>query len=1324
MTKHHPPNSPAALLVQTTNERPPHKRRGLARICGWLGRAVAGILALIVLVGLVLVLFAYGPSGAPTLARVTTGLVNGFETGIEIEVGSIALQWPLKLDVRDVRLRDKTGEWLKIPQLLLDVQPTSLLPTQKMRWNVRVTKALVRQATWSRLPVLAPELANPAPQNPQPLILLPQWLSIEADSILLEDARIGAAALALTPAEPYISAFYKVQMSLSGSASALAARTEIHAEIRPLADTTTIGSSAVTRLLVKADWKDNTLSLNTHVEDSALLAPYLPQPTLPPAPSTAAPAPSPPLEPLPAPPATAPTPESPLASRFIDIQGDITVHIPVLPPMASLPMHVRWALKNTSPALPTTTFSGDVRIDDAALAWEKVEIHYPSMGEENPTKGTSTDVVTLNSLRSEGSFSLQHGPTARLDLHLQDVASLAHFGLPMPLANGPLSATVNITAPATVSMDIQSPSLALPQGILQGLALKIQATSPSVSSPVTTWAVPDTLNGTLGFSIKSCMGFGPLNLSTSWGLENISTKLGVRIAALQADMLGVKLRGNVAYAGTFTDTAIDLTVTDTSAMATLFNVPLKGAPLTFTAKVVPNGNENAIKGQLNFKAGSYDTFEWQSGEGSLLVDRLKASVSLSILGKLSARVRCSYTFAEKILRIDDVELGESTRKLGAKLVEPTTIGFAHGVNIGAARISLQPAGTVYIKGKLEAQMLDFESILTNIPLSIASAFTATPIPQGNLSARMHLKGSPSSPTGGAQIRVNNMPLANTVGGPQASLVVDANLSRTGTQGKNSHAVQIKSHWEGLESLKDFTATAQIPLFFAPTPTLLMDGPLRANLAWQGDIAPLWRLVPLPGRTLSGKADVQVQVTGSLHKPVLTGQAFVGQGRFVDTIDGILLDDITLETRYTLQNQATLRLQATDGRGGSINLDGILSTPKITNSNSTGASPLENTVLAVRGNINKLRPLRRDDVAIQLSGTVDITGSVTAPLVAANICVDQGVVQLLDGFGGGSVKSLHVEERKASTLAAATATTKTNNASTLNTSKNSPRAKRIAKNQGTAAAAATTVSPTAVTPLSQVARCDIRVTAPGRVYIRGKGLDSEWKATLRLTGPLADPKIVGNVTPIRGTLDLLGHQFTLASSDIAFTGSFPPNPVLDINLEYKSADITALIGFSGSAKHPKMRLSSQPVRPNDEIIAQILFGKNINSLSRFEALQAANTARQLVELGPSSLDLMSSTRDMLGLEVLRFGSSTASRQSRAPRDASMQGTSSANPDDQGPTLEAGKQILDNVYVGVEQGTGNKADTVVRVEVELLPNLSLEGRTSNETTGVGVNWKRDY
>lgn len=1418
MTKHSPPPPPAA----PARPQPGKKAKSMARILIWTGRALAGVVALILMLGLGLMLFAYSPSGGPALARLTSGLINGLNTGIELKVGSIRLQWPLRLMAQDVHLTDYEGEWLNAPLVEVSLKPASLLPSQGA-WQLQAQTALVRQAVWSRLPVFAPEPegAEPAPlQEPTPLTLMPDWLSVVADSILLEDVRIGAAALGLSPQEPYIPAFSSVQMALQGHISALRAQAEIHAEIRPVPapakaptepDSTAspenppvnpaatpantpsspaheslpTGPPAVTRLLLKAEWKDNTLTLNNRIEDTALLAPHLPEPSLPiilrgtmpkdqastdqantrqTGSDTAGP------QTLPL--TSGPT-ESPLPPAHLAILGDITMHLPVIPPVAAQPMRINWALNSSSPGLPNTLFSGDLRIDDAGLSWENVSILYPPpKSTSNAEKPEDAASSTQNSLRSEGSFHFRQGPTAQLDLHLHDVGTLSHFGLRMPeAASGPLNASLQIT-PAALNLDIQSPSLVLAQGALQGLNLKIQAKpvapkaeapkvkkpkaeqaqnapqsegqetkqpkaatitaetmQPAVPSHSPAWELPTNFNGTLELKVQSCMGFGPLNLSTSWGLENILSTFGARLADLQADMLGVKLRGGLAYSdSTFTDAALDLAVTDTSALAKLLNIPLKGCPLTFKARIAPETKEKTIKGLLHFGAGSYDSFEWLSGEGDVQVDSTKASLSLSVKGKLSARVRCSYNFKEQLLRIDNVEMGDTKRKLGAKLLDPTEIRFANGISIGETNISLRPSGMVHIKGTLESQKLNLEATIADLPLAMGKAFITSPIPQGLLSARVGLKGSPSAPAGDILVRVDNMQLASTVDGPKASLVVDGTLKRATVQGGGSHSLHLQSHWEGLESLKDFKATAQIPLHFSPTPTLLMNGPLRAELFWQGDIAPLWRLVPLPGRSMSGKAEVQAQVTGSLHKPVLTGQAFVGQGRFVDSVDGLLLDGISLEARYDAQKQSLLRLQATDGRGGSLNLDGSLS----------AHGTMDSATLALHGIINKLRPLRRDDVAVQLSGTVDITGPLTAPLVAAKLCVDQGLLQLLDGFGGASIKSLPIEERKAIAGLSKKAQDSAQQTATAPSKEKSPKretkkGKTTSSAQSAQAALSGPSGPSGASDLGQppsplapalVPRCDIHITAPGRLYIRGKGLDSEWKANLRLSGPLADPQIVGNVTPIRGNLELLGHQFTLASGDIAFTGSLPPNPALDVSLQYKSADITALIVFSGSAKQPKMRLSSQPVLPNDEIIAQILFGKNINSLSRFEALQAANTARQLVDLGPSSLDIMSTTRDLLGLEVLRLGSATANRQTHAPRDASMQGTSSANPDEQAPTIEAGKYILDNVYVGFEQGTDAKTGTIVRVEVELMPNLSLEGRTSNESTGVGINWKRDY
>ena len=67
--------------------------------------------------------------------------------------------------------------------------------------------------------------------------------------------------------------------------------------------------------------------------------------------------------------------------------------------------------------------------------------------------------------------------------------------------------------------------------------------------------------------------------------------------------------------------------------------------------------------------------------------------------------------------------------------------------------------------------------------------------------------------------------------------------------------------------------------------------------------------------------------------------------------------------------------------------------------------------------------------------------------------------------------------------------------------------------------------------------------------------------------------------------------------------------------------------------------------------------------------------------------------------------------------------SADDAEQAPSLEAGKYINDSIYVGVDQGMTQES-TGVRVEVELFPNVMLEGRTSTKSSQMGLGWKKDY
>src|SRR5207244_12703355 len=83
------------------------------------------------------------------------------------------------------------------------------------------------------------------------------------------------------------------------------------------------------------------------------------------------------------------------------------------------------------------------------------------------------------------------------------------------------------------------------------------------------------------------------------------------------------------------------------------------------------------------------------------------------------------------------------------------------------------------------------------------------------------------------------------------------------------------------------------------------------------------------------------------------------------------------------------------------------------------------------------------------------------------------------------------------------------------------------------------------PPALPATLDITIDMPGNIFVRGHGLESEWRGKLTITGSSAAPVIAGAIEQIRGSVDLLGKTFTLTRGTITFHGSAKLDPVLDI-----------------------------------------------------------------------------------------------------------------------------------------------------------------------------------
>jgi translocation and assembly module TamB len=235
--------------------------------------------------------------------------------------------------------------------------------------------------------------------------------------------------------------------------------------------------------------------------------------------------------------------------------------------------------------------------------------------------------------------------------------------------------------------------------------------------------------------------------------------------------------------------------------------------------------------------------------------------------------------------------------------------------------------------------------------------------------------------------------------------------------------------------------------------------------------------------------------------------------------------------------------------------------------------------------------------------------------------------------------------------------------------------------------------------------DVSVDAPGRVFVRGRGLDSEWRGQLKISGTASDPQVTGTLSVVRGNLDLLSKTFALTKGTLSFYGTNVDNPDIDFLAEANSANLTAQVHMTGTVQQPTIELTSSPPYPQDEILSRVLFGKGSGQLTPLEAVQLAQAAAALTgaSTGPGITDFL---RSATGLDVLRLEQGNDS------------GTTS------GATLKVGKYVADNVFVSVNQGLTSE-DSNVGVEVELTPNISVETSVGNALgPKVGVNYKIDY
>jgi translocation and assembly module TamB len=618
----------------------------------------------------------------------------------------------------------------------------------------------------------------------------------------------------------------------------------------------------------------------------------------------------------------------------------------------------------------------------------------------------------------------------------------------------------------------------------------------------------------------------------------------------------------------------------------------------------------------------------------------------------------------------EVQITRLTGSLGSDRIllrQPVTIS-KRGPDLSFSGLALDfGTGQITSSGGIRGESLSLALNAANLPVASGAQLLGYRKARGSLTIATTLDGTLRAPRGHVSLNARGLSFAASKNSRLPTLGLDLNGNWNGRN------IDIQGQVIGLKG-DSISLAGSAPLLLTPSPlgiSIPANGALSLKLQGAGRLENLADLLPLGEDRVSGQFAADIAAAGTVAAPSASGRLKLSDGRYENFATGAVLTNLQAEAVGD-RNRITLNsFSAGDSSSGSIKAQG--------NVVLTGPS---GPTAALSATLANFRVAASDEAAATATGTVSITGPLTAPKVAAPLTIDRADINLPDSLPPNVVVI---------------------------------KVTRANSNAGKQPPAAPAPEPPALP-----ATLDIRIDMPGNIFVRGHGLDSEWRGKLAITGTSAAPAINGSLEQIRGSVDLLGKTFTLTRGRIIFDGSDKLDPVLDIVAEASTSDISAQVNIGGLASAPTITLTSTPVVPQDEILSRVLFGKSVGQITPGEGIQLAAAAATLAGGGPGVLDRL---RGGLGLDWFRLGSSTS-----GPTTGSLNSggasNSTSNSAASGTALSAGKYIVPGVSVGVSQGISPPTSKIT-VEVQVRPHLTVGGEVGQGGgTGLGINYNYDY
>ncbi|MCP2017184.1 translocation/assembly module TamB domain-containing protein [Qipengyuania citrea] len=581
--------------------------------------------------------------------------------------------------------------------------------------------------------------------------------------------------------------------------------------------------------------------------------------------------------------------------------------------------------------------------------------------------------------------------------------------------------------------------------------------------------------------------------------------------------------------------------------------------------------------------------------GTLFIGRLAAqgeiengvgSVDASLSGRRSGRFVLDVNAG---IRPDQIALAAQGEFAGRRISMPRGAVLTSldngGWRLAPTQLSYGDGGMI-ASGSFGGGDLDFDFKLARMPLSLIDIVRPDTGLGGMISGTVDYRiGANRLPVSDAKVKIDGLTRSGLV---LTSRPVNVALVARLTESELEARALLQN-----EDIQRGRVQAQITGL--PAQGMLIDrlraGSLLAQLRYRGAAESLWRLAALDTFDITGPIAIAADASGTLQDPTVRGSISGDTLQLRSSLSGTDIRDITLRGRFRGSRLQIARFAGTAVNGGSVSGSGIVDL-------RTLGEAVEGRVLEIRGPIIDLRASARN---ARLLDTGGLSATITGPLRIVS-----------NGLGGTIAGRVRVNEASWR----------------LGTASDDLRLPQIATREINAPAnRAPQVAP------SRPWRYLIDATAASRINVDGMGLDSEWSADVILRGTTDDPRIGGSAEVVRGDYTFAGTQFELTRGEIEFDANVPVDPRLDIVAETERDGLTVEATVQGSATQPEIAFSSNPSLPEEELLARLLFGGSVTSLSATDALQLGAAVASL--RGGGGLDPINQLRSAIGLDRLRI-----------------------------------------------------------------------------------------